>query len=151
MVIESNTIETKDKDRDVDGDQSGFILNQIKDVYDNLYARKRSEEDIKEGRPIKYGWHTNTATKPAIISMLVKVIREQLYIEHDDRTLDEYITYEKKQNGAFGAIDGKHDDLLMTRAFGLWVCFREMDVPKIIKAVERKPRKRKAVSAATMG
>ena len=47
LVIESNTLETHDKERDVDGDQSHFILNQIRDVYDNLYARKQSEEEIK--------------------------------------------------------------------------------------------------------
>ena len=49
-----------------------------------------------------------------VISSLVKVIRENLYIERDRRCLDEYLTYEKKQNGAFGAVTGKHDDLLKT-------------------------------------
>ena len=39
LVIESNTLETHDKERDVDGDQSQFILNQIKNIYPNLYAR----------------------------------------------------------------------------------------------------------------
>lgn len=69
------------KERQVDGDQSGFILNQIKDIYPNLYARKQSEEDVREGLPTKYGFHTNISTKPMIISTLVKVIRENLYTE----------------------------------------------------------------------
>ena len=30
LVIESNTLETHDKERDTEGDQSGFILNQIR-------------------------------------------------------------------------------------------------------------------------
>ena len=132
LVIESNTLETHDKERQVDGDQSQFILNQIKDIYPNLYARHQSEEDIREGAPRKYGFHTNVATKPMIISTLVKVIRESLYVERDERCLDEYITYEKKKNGAFGAIIGKHDDLLMTRAIGLHICFFEMDMPRIV-------------------
>lgn len=136
LVIESNTLETHDKERIVDGDQSQFILNQIKDVYDNLYARKQSEEDIREGVPRKYGFHTNISTKPMIISTLVKVIRESMYVERDERCLDEYKTYERKQNGAFGAIEGKHDDLLMTRAIGLHVCFFEMETPKIVPRVE---------------
>ena len=68
-----------------------------------------------------------------IISTLVKVIREQLYTERDIRCVDEYLTYERKKNGAFGAIPGKHDDLLMTRAIGLHVCFFEMDIPKPCK------------------
>jgi hypothetical protein len=151
LVIESNTLETHDKERIVDGDQSQFILNQIKDVYDNLYARKQSEEDIKEGAPRKYGFHTNVSTKPMIISTLVKVIREGLYVERDERCLDEYKTYERKQNGAFGAIEGKHDDLLMTRAIGLHICFFEMETPKAVKRhASIVGVQRQAVSAATI-
>lgn len=45
LVIESNTLETHDKERQVEGgDQSQYILNQISDIYPNLYARKQSEE-----------------------------------------------------------------------------------------------------------
>lgn len=151
LVIESNTLETHDKERQVDGDQSQFILNQIKDVYPNLYARKRSEEAIREGLPVNYGFHTNISTKPMIISTLVKVIRESLYIERDSRCLDEYLCYEKKPNGAFGAIIGKHDDLLMTRAIGLHICFFEMDIPKFVPRVGRFIiKKKKAVSVATI-
>lgn len=151
LVIESNTLETHDKERQVDGDLSHFILNQIKDVYPNLYARKQTEDEIREGLPRKYGFHTNIATKPMIISTLIKVIREHLYTERDERCLDEYVVYEKKQNGAFGAIIGKHDDLLMTRAIGLHICFFEMPIPTIVMRVNmRVPKKKKAVSAATI-
>ncbi len=151
LVIESNTLETHDKERSVDGDLSHFILNQIKDVYPNLYARKQTEDEIREGIPRKYGFHTNVATKPMIISTLIKVVREHLYIERDERCLDEYVVYEKKQNGAFGAIIGKHDDLLMTRAIGLHICFYEMPIPTIILRTNRiMPKKKKAVSAATI-
>lgn len=151
LVIESNTLETHDREREVDGDQSGFILNQIKDVYPNLYARKQSEEAIREGLPVNYGFHTNISTKPMIISTLVKVIRENLYTERDERCLEEYLCYEKKPNGAFGAIVGKHDDLLMTRAIGLHICFFEMDIPKFVPRIGRYFTKKKtAVSAATI-
>lgn len=151
LVIESNTLETKDKDRDVDGDQTSFILNQIKDVYPNLYARKQSEEDILSGVEKKYGFHTNLKTKPMIISTLVKCIREQLYTERDIECINEYLTYEKKKNGSFGAIEGKHDDILMTRAIGLHICFREMDMPEEIPLERnRKGRvNRKPISVAT--
>lgn len=151
LVIESNTLETKDRDRIVEGgDQSEFILNQIKGAYDNLYARKQSEADIIAKVPRKYGFHTNVSTKPMIISTLVKVVREQLYVERDERALDELRTYERKQNGSYGAIQGKHDDLLMTRAIGLHICFYEMDVPTVIKN-KAKPvsTTRKSLSAAT--
>lgn len=151
LVIESNTLETKDKERQVDGDLSHFILNQIKDVYPNLYARKQSEDDIKEGRPKKYGFHTNVSTKPMVIATLIKAVRENLYVERDERCLDEYLTYERKKNGAYGAIVGKHDDLLMTRAIGLHICFFEMGLPKYVDLTKpRTPRRKKVVSAATI-
>lgn len=132
LVIESNTLETHDRERNVDGDQSNAILNQIKDIYPNLYARKQSEDAIIQGLPVRYGFHTNVATKPMIISTLVKVIREGLYVERDKRCLDEYLNYEKKPNGSFGARQGTHDDLLMTRAIGLHICFYEMELPRVI-------------------
>ena len=152
LVIESNTLETHDKERQVEGgDQSQYILNQISNIYPNLYARKQSEDEIKEGAPRKYGFHTNVSTKPMIISTLVKVIRDQLYIERDERCLNEYNTYERKQNGAYGAIIGKHDDLLMTRAIGLHICFREMEMPEWVPIVNHTLRKdRSPVSEASI-
>lgn len=131
LVIESNTLETHDRERMVDGDQSHFILNQIRRVYPNLYARRQSETDILLHRPRRYGFHTNIATKPMIISTLVKVVREGLYVERDERCLDEYLVYERRPNGSYGAIPGAHDDLLMTRAIGLHICYYEMEPPRL--------------------
>lgn len=152
LVIESNTLETHDRDRMVDGDQSQYVLNQIKNVYPNLYARRQSEEDIRQGLPRKYGFHTNVATKPMIISNLIKVVREGLYIERDQRCLNEMLVYERKQNGAFGAVQGEHDDLLMTRAIGLHICFNEMELPRIVKQADNNSINltKKAISAATI-
>lgn len=132
LVIESNTLETRDRERDVDGDASGFILNQIKECYPNLYERKADNENIIDGAPHKYGFHTNVKTKVEVILNLQHCIREQLYVERDDRCLHEFLVYEKKPNGAFGALPGEHDDLLMTRAIGLYICFCEMPMPRII-------------------
>lgn len=145
LVVESNTYE---KDQDTDGDHTEYILNQIGEVYPNMYKREASEQSIKEGRPTMWGFQTNRLTKPLIIDNLVKYIEEQLYIERDKETIDEYLCYEKKKNGAFGAIDGKHDDKLMTRAIALHIS-NNMPLPKII---ENKPKvaKRKVISAATL-
>ena len=150
LVIESNTLETHDRERQVEGgDQSQYILNQISAIYPNLYARRQSEDEIRQGIPRKYGFHTNVATKPMIISTLVKVIRERLYTETDRRVLDEYLVYERKPNGSYGAIIGNHDDLLMTRAIGLHICFYEMDIPRIVpKRQIRRKRKGGPVSEA---
>ena len=131
------------KERQVEGgDQSLYILNQIKDIYPNLYARRQSEEDIRQGLPRKYGFHTNTKTKPLVISGLIKAVRDGLWTERDIDCIDELLTYERKPNGAYGAIIGKHDDLLMTRAIGLHICFNEMELPRIVDRSRRFSRKR---------
>ena len=128
LVIESNSL---DKERDVNADVSEFILNRVKSVYDNLYERERSEEDIKNMKPVKYGWHTNVKTKPKIVKQLQECVRDKMYIERDEECLNELMTYE--HNGQkYEAKQGFHDDMLMTRAIGLWICFNEMDKVKII-------------------
>ncbi|MEG1544910.1 MAG: terminase [Tannerellaceae bacterium] len=147
LVIESNTIETKDND--TDGDHTEYILNQIADTYSNLYARKQSEESIRQGLPVKWGFHTNRSTKVAVIDNLVKVIEELGYIERDSLTIDEYLTYEKKQNGSFGAIDGKHDDKLMTRGIGLYISRCELQIPKMIED-RPKHKQGRTITAATL-
>jgi hypothetical protein len=149
LVIESNTLETGS----ASSEQGLFILDQIKDVYSNLYAREQSPEDIAEGAPKRYGWHTNRKTKPVIIHSLVKIIRKQDYVERDERCLDEYLFYERKEDGRFGAIDGKHDDLLMTRAIGLYICYNKMDIPKIISTAKKTTESRlhkKVISEASI-
>lgn len=146
LVIESNTLETKDKERDLDGNIAPYVLDIIAEHYDNLYARQASAEDIREGAPRKWGFHTNISTKPAIIMNLIQVIDEKAYVEKESAACDEMLTYEKKTNMVFGAIDGKKDDRVMTRAIGLYICFNELDLPRIIE--ERPPAKRKPVSAA---
>lgn len=126
LIVESNTL---DKERDVNADVSEFILNRVKSVYNNLYERERSEEEIANNLPVKYGFHTNRATKPKIIKQLQEAVRDQLYVERDERCLDEMLTYE--HNGQkYEAKQGLHDDLLMTRAIGLWVALNEMPIPQ---------------------
>ena len=128
LVIESNTIETREKSRMLEGDQGRYLLSEIRDAYRNLYERPPSEEDIRQGAPARYGFHTNSATKPVIISGLVRAVREGLYIERDEECLGEMLRYERRPNGSYGAIAGAHDDILMTRAIGLYVSER-MPVP----------------------
>lgn len=132
LVIESNTIETREYGRMLEGDQSGYILSQVREVYDNLYERPPSEEDIRQGAPAKYGFHTNTSTKPMIISCLVRCVREGLYIERDEECLDEMLRYERRPNGSYGAIQGAHDDLVMTRAIGLHIS-AGMPQPRLVR------------------
>lgn len=148
LVIESNTLETNNTKGEAE-----YILTLIHDVYgDMLYARKQSAEDIKEGLPRKYGFHTNPLTKKVVIHNLKQVVREHLYVEREEECLEEYLTYVETEKGGFEAMEGHHDDRLMTRGIGMQVCFHEMDIPTIIKK-DRCCRSysHASLSAATIG
>lgn len=144
LVIESNTLETNNTKGEAE-----FILSLIRDVYDNLYARKQSPEDIRDGKPRKYGFHTNVSTKKTIIHNLKAVLRDHLYTERDEGCLDEYSTYIENE-GRYEAPEGYHDDRLMTRAIGMHISLREMDVPRIVRRDQLYVRKRQAVSEASI-
>jgi hypothetical protein len=60
-------------------------------------------------------------------------LRDENYVERNIEALNEYSTYEKKQNGSYGATDGHHDDYVMARAIAMYICFCEMDWPTIRK------------------
>lgn len=146
LVIESNTLETT---KDTRGDAE-YILTLIADVYENLYARKQSAEDIRQGLPKKYGFHTNTVTKKLVVNNLKQVVREKLYTEREEECLNEYIVYVETDKGGFEATDGYHDDRLMTRGIGLLISTNEMELPRIVKKSQRSTTVKAAVSAATI-
>ena len=149
LVIESNTLETNNTKGEAE-----YILTLIHEVYGRqLYARKQSAEDIRQGLPKKYGYHTNPLTKKVVIYNLKVVIRERLYIEREEACLDEYLTYVETENNVFEAMEGYHDDRLMTRAIGMQVCYHEMELPRIVKKINNinAGLVQRPVSAATIG
>lgn len=113
LIIESNTLETDDT-RNVGGN---FILNSISHHYKNLYRRSSRNGDSTQ----RYGFHTNSTTKPCAIYELIRQVRDHLYIEHDSSAIDEMSWFEMKSASVFGAIAGRHDDILMTRAIAFYV------------------------------
>lgn len=131
LVIEKNTLDTHKIGSGTEGEQATYILGLIKDLYPNLYARRQTEEEIRDKKPVTYGYHTNTKTKPLLISTLQGVVREGLYIERDGGCLDEFDTYERHPEGGWDAAEGCHDDMLMTRAIALRIAYHEMPLPQI--------------------
>lgn len=115
LVIESNTLET-DHTKNMGG---RFILDSIARHYKNLYTRKsRSQSADAENR---FGFHTNTVTKPCAIYELIRQVRDHLYIERDSDAIDEMSWFEMKSASVYGAIAGRHDDILITRAIAFYV------------------------------
>jgi hypothetical protein len=70
----------------------------------------------------------------------VAILRDESYVERNEEALTEFSTYEKKQNGSYGATDGHHDDYVMARAIAMYICFCEMDIPTIRKKPDSTPK-----------
>jgi hypothetical protein len=129
LVIESNSLRKNEKDPG--GDHFLTVLDKIADVYDNIYTRTDPEK-VREGAPVLYGWHTNRSTKPLAINTLKAAVRDSLYDESDMRVCDEMQSFMLMDDGSMGAVDGMHDDMVMSTAIGLRVS-DEMPLPVEIK------------------
>ena len=141
LVFESNTHETDRRE----GDPGEFIFDTISAYYSNLYSRTPADK-IKEGVPPKWGFHTNTSSKTMIKDTMVSMFREKGYIERNEEALNEARWYEYKKNGSMGAIEGKHDDIIMTRMIGLHVCY---ELPQPREANIDRPKVKKIVGASS--
>lgn len=131
LVIESNTVENYQAQMEAmtDADPS-FLFEALKEGYSNLYMRDAPADSVSGAPTMRYGFHTNRSTKSAVINNLIEIVREGGYRELDEECVDELATYEQRQNGSYGAIEGKHDDMLMTRAIGLYISRFGMDPPR---------------------
>ena len=67
------------------------------------------------------GFHTNVRTKASVISHLIRMVRDNHYIERDPGMCDELLQYESQSDGTYSARRGCHDDRLMSRAIALWI------------------------------
>lgn len=116
LVVESNTMETEN----TEGEHGLYLLSELNDVYPNLY-RRQTYDSAKTTVQWRIGFHTNRSTKTMVVNTLIKLVRDNGYIERCNEACDEMMVYEHKQNGTFGAKTGYHDDILMTRAIGLHI------------------------------
>ncbi len=132
LVIESNTLETKDAIciQDNGADHFFTVIDELANSYGNLYMRSVAPEVAGDGVTKRYGWHTNVRTKYLAYDQSRASIRDGEYVEHDMRCCDEMDWLEKKPNGSLGAIVGQHDDLIDTTAIGLYISTREMPMPR---------------------
>lgn len=136
VAIESNKLRKDIKSSE--GDFFLTVLDEIAPHYNNLYARNASPDKLKEGQPLKYGFHTTQGNKELIISTLRKALREQGYFEKHEYTCDELDTFENKPDGSMGAVEGAHDDMVIVTAGGLYLSLKYLPLPVI---VNKKPVK----------
>ncbi|MDR2359384.1 MAG: hypothetical protein LBD87_06255 [Prevotellaceae bacterium] len=144
LGIEVNSLKRKGEE----ADHSFTILDTIAEHYDNLFHRT-SVEDIRAGIPKKWGFHTNKASKEMILDNLNAALRDASFIEHAQEAVDEYNCFEEKPDGSKGAVEGAHDDIVLSRAGALWLAQSFMEPPKIVRAQDfRKLRRNMAGEAS---
>ncbi|MFW9597499.1 MAG: hypothetical protein ACMV0Y_06060 [Paludibacter sp.] len=132
LVIEKNTIDTITEFADV-------LLSEVAKVYDNMYATVKIDK-VKGTKRTTFGFHTNSSTKPVVVSALQAALRDDTYRERNKEACNELDTYELKEDGTFGSADKCHDDMVMTRAIGLHISSK-MPIPEEVKNNEVKLKK----------
>ena len=74
-------------------------------------------------------------------------LRDDLWDEPSELCCAQMSSY-MEDHGKTDAEHGKHDDVVMSRAIGLWICFKEMPVPQWIKT---KPTQQTVVKGDSIG
>lgn len=115
LVVESNTLESSD---------SYPVLERLARDYPMLY-RRRAIGCIDDTPGRRVGFHTNRSTKPLLIDTLVAAVRDDGIDEPDVAAVDEFASYVSNADGSYGAMRGRHDDILMTDALALYVMQNE--------------------------
>lgn len=125
LVVEANSLESENMENASEG-----VLARMHREYSNLYCRQSLTADIHAYPAVRPGFHTNRATKAAIIDHLIAVVRHALphacqsgggYVERSGAACDELAAYLCMPNGSYCARRSCHDDILMTRALALYV------------------------------
>lgn len=145
-------INSYNQDKDTEGEHSFTIIDSLSDVYPNLFTRS-SPEDIRNGVPTKWGFHTNKQSKGMLVDNFNMLLRQNSesgsgYVEYDERVYFEADYYEYKEDGSMGAVEGQNDDVLITSMGGTWLCTSYMEpftlTPKTSMTMIKKPLKSEA-------
>ena len=136
LVIESNTMESMNDDRNNGVESFEYILDIVAKLYDHLYMRSAPEEDVQGNKIYKWGFQTNRATKPKVINFMKECLRDDLWDEPSKLCIDQMGSY-MEDHGKTDAEHGEHDDVVMSRAIGLWICYKELPEPAWIIVEEK--------------
>jgi hypothetical protein len=86
----------------------------LKQLGVNIYKTSGKDDRLKAPKPVKYGWDTNSATKPRMLSALAKAIEDGHLILNDQMLIDELKSYTRDDS-----MDSVPDPRLTTRHFDL--------------------------------
>nr|DAR49000.1 MAG TPA: Terminase large subunit [Caudoviricetes sp.] len=98
------------------GLEVNFSTYPVKELQRLRYPRqyvRESVDKITKDYADKYGFNTNSATRPVIVANLVTIMRESPELVNDLDTLREMLVFVKNDKGRPEAAEGEHDDLIM--------------------------------------
>lgn len=109
--------------------------------YPKQYVRE-SVDKITKDYADKYGFNTNSATRPVIVANLVTIMRESPELVNDLDTLREMLVFVKNDKGRPEAAEGEHDDLVM----GLAIAHQIRSQQKMVYEKQKEEKERRAGS-----
>jgi len=81
--------------------------------YPKQYVRERP--DTYTGNLVDaFGWVTSSKTRPTLIAEAVLMVREHIELINDRKTLEEMLTFARNEKGKPEAVNGAHDDLVIS-------------------------------------
>ena len=89
--------------------------------YPNIYVREKIIDEAGRNDTVKFGFNTNPATRPVIISEFQRKFRENPKIINDAHTLSQMMTFIRNDKGRPEAAVGEHDDLVMGECIGQYL------------------------------
>ena len=106
------------------GIETNFSTYPIRELerlgYTNQYVRE-TEDEFTHRTLHSFGFKTTSLTRPVIIAQLVQILRENVSILNDRKTLEELLTFVRNSHGRPEARQGAHDDLVMSLAITFYI------------------------------
>lgn len=88
--------------------------------YPNLYIRTQVDSYTHAYKK-SYGFVTNSKTRPLIVSTLIKAVRDDIEILNDETTMQEMLTFVRREDNTPAAENGAHDDTVMALAIAHYI------------------------------
>lgn len=115
---------------------STYPVKRLEEIgYQNQYVRKQ-EDTYADNYQKKFGFNTNSLTRPIIIANLVEIVRESIYLIKDVTLLKQMLSFVKNDQGRPEAAAGEHDDKVMACAIAYYCRDQQSMIKKIEKAKE---------------
>ena len=110
-----------------------FELNRLSTLNKNQKYYIYEQRDINGKSNGRFGWDTNTATRPKMLQDLQECINNKLLFIYDKPTVTELYQFIISKTGKPQAEAGAHDDLVMSLA-GAWQLYQSEQKPQAINA-----------------